>query len=120
MIKNGNELDHLTRTLFKSASLELSADLSRRIMERIAKEQLLKSNGQTTVKMKSLTFSPWLLLVIIAYFLFIFLFMYIMSEGFKENSILLDTIKDKIPYLLTVVAVLLSLPFFNTIDRALS
>ncbi|MDR1202946.1 MAG: hypothetical protein LBL58_15130 [Tannerellaceae bacterium] len=119
MNKNENELDQLTRRLFTSASLEPSADLSRRIMERIAKEQPLQKGRQTVIHRQSWRFSPWLTLALVAYFAVAFLILYMYGNS-REDFALFDAVNDKISYLLTVAAVFGSFPFFHTIDRALS
>jgi hypothetical protein len=120
MNKNEHEPDQLTRLLLQSADLEPSAGLSRRIMERIAKEQPLPKRKPTVIHIKSWKSSPWLIPAVVVYFVCAALFLYFMHRNAQEDLVPFDAVKDKIPYLLTVAAVFGSFPFFRMIDRVLS
>lgn len=124
MNMNGNELDHLTRMLFKSSTLEPSPDLSRRIMAQIAKEKSLQESPAVKVYMKSWKLSPWAIIAIALYFLLAICLLYIllnMDAGKAEEiTRFFILVKDKLPFILTIFAVFASFPFFTTIDRALS
>jgi hypothetical protein len=120
MNRNEQEPDQLTHKLLKSAALEPSADLSRRIMERIAKEQPLVKSKPTVTRTPSWRFSPWLIAAaVIVYFAVAVLILYMYRDS-QEDFAPFDAIKERIPYLLTVAAVLGSFPFFRMIDRVLS
>jgi hypothetical protein len=120
MNRNEQEPDQLTHKLLKSATLEPSADLDRRIMERIAKEQPLTKGRPTLTHLPSCRFSPWLVAAaVVAYFAVAILILYMYKDS-QEDFAPFDAVKEKIPYLLTVAAVFGSFPFFRMIDRALS
>ncbi|MDR0429701.1 MAG: hypothetical protein LBH58_04400 [Tannerellaceae bacterium] len=121
MNRNGNELDQLTRTLFKSATLEPSLDLSRKIMDRITKEQPVKADNQMIIHVRSWRFSPWLIVGGIVYLCVAFFFLFYTFSGQSKDFLpILIKLKEVLPYLLTVIVILGSFPFFDVIDKALS
>ncbi len=117
---NGNGLDKLTRDLFKSAAQEPSSDLSFRIMEQIAQEAPLKKKPPV-VHMKTWNISPLFIIGIITYLIvLVCLFMFMNYKPETVSLDMLNGIKERLPYILTVLGIIGAIPFFSSIDRALS
>lgn len=122
MNKNGNGIDHLTRDLLRSAVQEPSPGLTQRIMERITREALALQKQPVRVRMKPVKTIPLVITGVAAY-LFALLILFFCLQTPAENVEwvqALSALKEKLPYILTVIAIVGAFPFFSTLDKALS
>ena len=119
---NGNGVDHLTRELLKSGIQKPTAGFNSRIMERITQQVLVQKKEPSKVYMKSVKTTPLVIIGIIVYMLAVTLVFYFLQIPPEENGLIniLHDIKEKLPYILTVIAIIGAFPFFSALDKTLS
>lgn len=120
------ELDKLTRSLLEEGLETPSPDLGLRIMDRIMQEAPLAvpetgemQQAVRKVKMKS-SLNPFAILgFLILYLVVGGLLFVLLTRQPGGASHALDGLKDKLPFILTMAAVVGSLVFYSTLDRIL-
>lgn len=120
MKKANKNIDRLTKNLLKEGMLEPSPDLSRRIMDLIMQEAPLKVPEVKKVKVRP-GMPPFLVVgVLIAYLIMATaLFVHFAQQpGGIEQTF--QNLKDKLPYILTLAAIVGSFIFYSTLDKILA
>lgn len=122
MNMNGNGIDHLTRELLKPTLREPSPGLSSRIMERITQQAFVQKKEPVRVHVKSMKTTPVIIIGVIVYLLVMAFIIYFLQTPPDESGVIniLAGIKEKLPYILTIVVIIGAFPFFSALDKALS
>ena len=101
--------------------VEPSPDLSLKIMDLIMQEEPLKVPEVKKVKWHS-GMSPFIIIGIIIVYLVAFAGLLMLVGRQAEGNVnhLLTGLKEKLPFILTVVAIVGSLIFYSTLDKVLA
>lgn len=120
MNTSDKDINRLTKKLLKEGMVEPSPDLSMRIMDLIMKEEPLKVPEVKRVKYRS-GMSPFLLVGIMIVYLVAFAGLLIFFSQQPAGSInhLLDGLKEKLPYILTIASIAGSFIFYSVLDKVL-
>lgn len=119
MKKANKNIDRLTKDLLKEGMVEPSPDLSLRIMDLIMQEAPLEVPQVKKAKIHQ-GLSPFLIFgILIAYLLLaVALFVHFAQQpAALEHTF--HNLKDKLPYILTLVAIAGSFIFYSTLDKIL-
>ena len=120
MKTSDRDINRLTKNLLKEGMTEPSPDLSRLIMDRIMQEAPLEVPEVKKAKIKS-GMPPFMIVGIIVVYLVAFAGLMLFAQQSTGNvSHILDSIKDKLPFVLTVAAIAGSLIFYSTLDKILA
>lgn len=121
MKTSDKDINRLTRNLLKEGMTEPSPDLSRLIMNRIMQKAPLEVPEVKKAKMKSGT-PPFMLVgIIIVYLVALGGLLVLFSQQSTGNvSHILESIKNKLPFILMVAAIAGSLIFYSTLDKILA
>lgn len=121
MKTSDRDINRLTKNLLKEGMAEPSPDLSRLIMDRIMQEAPLEVPEVKKAKMKS-GMPPFMIVGIIVVYLVTFagLLMLFGQQSTGNVSHILDSIKDKLPFIGMVAAIAGSLIFYSTLDKVLA
>lgn len=121
MKTSDRDINRLTKKLLKEGMTEPSLDLSRLIMDRIMQEAPLEVPKVKKAKMKS-GMPPFMIVGIIVVYLVAFagLLMLFGQQSTGNVSHILDSIKDKLPFIRMVAAIAGSLIFYSTLDKILA
>ncbi|WP_195373241.1 MULTISPECIES: hypothetical protein [Parabacteroides] len=121
MNKSDKDINRLTRKILKEGMVEPSPDLSLKIMDLIMQEEPLKVPEVKKVKWHS-GMSPFMIIGIIIVYLVAFAGLLMLVGRQPEGNVnhLLTGLKEKLPFILTVVAIVGSLIFYSTLDKVLA
>lgn len=121
MNKSDKDINRLTRKILKEGMVEPSPDLSLKIMDLIMQEEPLKVPEVKKVKWHS-GMSPFMIIGIIIVYLVAFAGLLMLVGQQPEGNVnhLLTGLKEKLPFILTVVAIVGSLIFYSTLDKVLA
>ncbi|MCL3852409.1 hypothetical protein M1P97_14040 [Parabacteroides sp. GYB001] len=121
MNKSDKDINRLTRKILKEGMVEPSPDLSLKIMDLIMQEEPLKVPEVKKVKWHS-GMSPFIIIGIIIVYLVAFAGLLMLVGRQPEGNVnhLLTGLKEKLPFILTVVAIVGSLIFYSTLDKVLA
>lgn len=123
MNANGNGIDQLTRQLMQSSIEKPSADLAGKIMRRVGSLRPYgRKESPIVVHIKSIKTWPLVVVAIGVYAALLGGALYLLQsppEGAQLHSFL-QVIKERLPYILTIIAIIIAFPFFATLDRALA
>ena len=121
MNKSDKDINRLTRKILKEGMVEPSPDLSLKIMDLIMQEEPLKVPEVKKVKWHS-GMSPFIIIGIIIVYLVAFAGLLMLVGRQPEGNVnhLLTGLKEKLPFILTVVANVGSLIFYSTLDKVLA
>lgn len=120
MKTSDKDINRLTRKLLKEGMVEPSPDLGNRIMDLITKEAPLKVPEVKTAKIRS-GMPPFMIVGIIIIYLLVFagLLMVFSRQPAGHVSHMLQTLKENLPYALTIAAIAGLLIFYSALDRVL-
>ena len=121
MNKSDKDINRLTRKILKEGMVEPSPDLSLKIMDLIMQEEPLKVPEVKKVKWHS-GMSPFIIIGIIIVYLVAFAGLLMLVGRQPEGNVnhLLTGLKEKLPFILTGVAIVGSLIFYSTLDKVLA
>ena len=121
MNKSDKDINRLTRKILKEGMVEPSPDLSLKIMDLIMQEEPLKVPEVKKVKWHS-GMSPFIIIGIIIVYLVAFAGLLMLVGRQPEGNVnhLLTGLKEKLPFILTVVAIVGSLIFYSALDKVLA
>ena len=113
MNKSDKDINRLTRKILKEGMVEPSPDLSLKIMDLIMQEEPLKVPEVKKVKWHS-GMSPFMIIGIIIVYLVAFAGLLMLVGQQPEGNVnhLLTGLKEKLPFILTMVAIAGSLIFY--------
>ena len=120
MNKSDKDINRLTRKILKEGMVEPSPDLSLKIMDLIMQEEPLKVPEVKKVKWHS-GMSPFMIIGIIIVYLVAFAGLLMLVGQQPEGNVnhLLTGLKEKLPFILTMVAIAGSLIFYGVLDFVL-
>lgn len=121
MSTSDKDINRLTKKLLKEGVVEPSPDLNLRIMDLIMQEEPLKVPEVKKVKARS-GMPPFMIVGIIIVYLLAFagLLMFVGQQPEGSVSHMLNGVKEKLPYILTLAAIAGSLIFYSVLDRVLA
>lgn len=121
MNKSDKDINRLTRKILKEGMVEPSPDLSLKIMDLIMQEEPLKIPEVKKAKWHS-GMSPFMIIGIIIVYLVAFAGLLMLVGQQPEGNVnhLLTGLKEKLPFILTMVAIAGSLIFYSALDRILA
>ncbi|WP_075559081.1 MULTISPECIES: hypothetical protein [Parabacteroides] len=121
MNKSDKDINRLTRKILKEGMVEPSPDLSLKIMDLIMQEEPLKVPEVKKVKWHS-GMSPFMIIGIIIVYLVAFAGLLMLVGQQPEGNVnhLLTGLKEKLPFILTMVAIAGSLIFYSALDKVLA
>ena len=121
MNKSDKDINRLTRKILKEGMVEPSPDLSLKIMDLIMQEEPLKVSEVKKVKWHS-GMSPFMIIGIIIVYLVAFAGLLMLVGQQPEGNVnhLLTGLKEKLPFILTMVAIAGSLIFYSALDKVLA
>lgn len=121
MNTSDKDINRLTKKILKESMVEPSPELSMKIMDLIMQEEPLKVPEVKKVKLES-GMPPFMIVGIIVVYLIAFagLLMLFGQQSTGNVSHILDSIKDKLPFIGMVAAIAGSLIFYSTLDKILA
>lgn len=121
MNTSDKDINRLTKKILKEGMVEPSPELSMKIMDLIMQEEPLKVPEVKKVKLES-GMPPFMIVGIIIVYLVAFagLLMLIGQLPAGNVSHILSDLKEKLPYILTVAAIVGSLIFYSALDKILA
>ena len=121
MSTSDKDINRLTGKLLKEGMVKPSPDLSLRIMELIMQEEPLKVPEVKKVRMSS-GMPPVMIVGIIIAYLVVFAGVLMLLGQQSAGSVdhMLEGIKDKLPFIMTIAAIAGSLIFYSALDKVLA
>lgn len=121
MSTSDKDINRLTGKLLKEGMVKPSPDLSLRIMELIMQEEPLKVPEVKKARMSS-GMSPFMIVGIIIAYLVVFAGVLMLLGQQSAGSVdhMLEGIKDKLPFIMTIAAIAGSLIFYSALDKVLA
>lgn len=121
MSTSDKDINRLTGKLLKEGMVKPSPDLSLRIMELIMQEEPLKVPEVKKARMSSGMPSFMIVGIIIAYLVvFAGVLMLLGQQPAGSVDHMLEGIKDKLPFIMTIAAIAGSLIFYSALDKVLA
>lgn len=120
MKTSNRNTDRLTKKLLKEGLVEPSPDLSMRIMDLIMQEAPLEVPEVKKIKVRS-GMSPYVIVGIIIAYLVLAAGLLLLIGQQPQGSInhLLNGLKEKLPFILTIATIAGSFIFYSTLDKIL-
>jgi len=121
MSTSDKDINRLTGKLLKEGMVKPSPDLSLRIMELIMQEEPLKVPEVKKARM-SFGMPPFMIVGIIIAYLVVFAGVLMLLGQQPAGSVdhMLEGIKDKLPFIMTIAAIAGSLIFYSALDKVLA
>ena len=115
------DINRLTGKLLKEGMVKPSPDLSLRIMDLIMQEEPLKVPEVKKVRMSS-GMPPFMIVGVIIVYLVVFAGVLMLLGQQPAGSVdhMLEGIKDKLPFIMTIAAIAGSLIFYSALDKVLA
>ena len=115
------DINRLTGKLLKEGMVKPSPDLSLRIMDLIMQEEPLKVPEVKKVRMSS-GMPPFMNVGVIIAYLVVFAGVLMLLGQQPAGSVdhMLEGIKDKLPFIMTIAAIAGSLIFYSALDKVLA
>lgn len=121
MSTSDKDINRLTGKLLKEGMVKPSPDLSLRIMELIMQEEPLKVPEVKKARMSSGMPLFMIVGIIIAYLVvFAGVLMLLGQQPAGSVDHMLEGIKDKLPFIMTIAAIAGSLIFYSALDKVLA
>ena len=121
MSTSDKDINRLTGKLLKEGMVKPSPDLSLRIMELIMQEEPLKVPEVKKARMSSGMAHFMIVGIIIAYLVvFAGVLMLLGQQPAGSVDHMLEGIKDKLPFIMTIAAIAGSLIFYSALDKVLA
>ena len=121
MSTSDKDINRLTGKLLKEGMVKPSPDLSLRIMELIMQEEPLKVPEVKKARMSSGKPPIMIVGIIIAYLVvFAGVLMLLGQQPAGSVDHMLEGIKDKLPFIMTIAAIAGSLIFYSALDKVLA
>lgn len=119
MSTSDKDINRLTGKLLKEGMVKPSPDLSLRIMELIMQEEPLKVPEVKKARMSS-GMPPFMIVGIIIAYLVVFAGVLMLLGQAGSVDHMLEGIKDKLPFIMTIAAIAGSLIFYSALDKVLA